>query len=81
MLAATTVMLPTTQTMNNSYKNIECTPKKLYQTIQFFPVMTRNRFALRFKALRATLEEEIHRITGGWGGSGQVPFLLAERAR
>jgi hypothetical protein len=33
MLATITEMLPTIQTMNNSY-NMKCSPKKLYQTIQ-----------------------------------------------
>ncbi|OAI46622.1 hypothetical protein AYO43_05900 [Nitrospira sp. SCGC AG-212-E16] len=33
MLAIITEMLPTIQIMNNSY-NMQCSPKKLYQTIQ-----------------------------------------------
>jgi hypothetical protein len=37
MLAAITPILPTIQTMNNSY-NIKFNPKKFYQTFQFSAV-------------------------------------------
>ena len=65
MLAVITAMLPTIQTMNNSY-NMECIPRKnCIKRFNFLQQIMKKRFDLRFQVLRATPKQEVQFNTGG----------------